>query len=125
MTISKMSSDHFKRFNKYTKEFFKELSAMFPDDTSLKLAFQSFKLLKSISKRSPAEYFKDAILSKYGDDIINKNPFFILDTFNCDISFPIILEKIKTIWVVLDKKDQQFVWEHLQVLQVLNNKCFQ
>jgi hypothetical protein len=118
-----METDNIKRFNKYAKEFFKELNKMFPDDAVTKIALQSFNILKSMNKKMPCEYFFDNVVKLYEQDILDKIPFFVSDTFDIPITFPIILTKLKEVWQVLDAKSKIALWDHITVLLVLCKKC--
>jgi hypothetical protein len=114
--------DPYKKFNKYTKQLYKELLKLFPKDPILSLAQASFVLMKNMNKQSPAEYFKKAIALPYSDDIITKRTFFMDDAFNIPICDG-FNKKLRDTWNVLDEANRTALWDHIHVLVVLSKRC--
>ena len=116
--------DHYKRFNKYTKQLYKELLKLFPKDPILTLASTSFIIMKQLNKQSPAEFFHKSITTPYAEDIMNKQTFFLEESFNIPICDG-FNKKVKDTWAVLDEANRTALWDHMHVLLVLCKKCMQ
>lgn len=108
--------DNVKRFNKCSKQLYKDLLNIYPDETILVLAQTAFKIFKNLDKSGPCKYYYTEFISKYKTEIINRDASFFLDG---SLQFPYFAsgsQRLKDLWKTLNESDQQAIWDHLNVL---------
>lgn len=114
--------DPYKNFNKATKTFMKELISTYPDMTELKTLLVFFKMLKSVSKKSPQKLFVQLLSDHYDDLLAKRWDYFLSDQFTYE---PVkdVLERLKVVFRAMDDANRDIIWQHMVVLIGLSNRC--
>ena len=74
-------------FNNHFKEMVNDVSTIYPNDLLLKMLNKSLNLLFMVSKKKIIIFFKDYIISKYYDEIMNGDlSFFINKNYDNELS---------------------------------------
>ena len=112
----------YKRFNKCTKKFFKELSVLAPGNMTLKLALAGFSLFKGLGKKLPGNYFYDIVVTPHEADAANRIGFFLVQDFGT-AGFRSLGEKIYQVWTILPDEGREIIWKYLDELIILSKEC--
>lgn len=114
--------DTYKTFNKSLKFFMRELINLRPDLKELKLMFSLYKVMKTLSKKSPQKYFH-SLVNPHSKELLDRNfEYFLSDDFN-DPEIENMLPIIKQEFINLDDINKDMVWKHLVVLYKLSLDC--
>lgn len=74
-------------FNNHFKEMVNDVSTIYPNDLLLKMLHKSLNVLFMVSKKNLINFFKDYIISKYYDEIMNGDlSFFINKNYDNELS---------------------------------------
>lgn len=111
--------DSYKKFNKCTKQMYKDLLVIFPNESIFTVAETAFIILKQINKESPAVYFYENAVIPYGEHIINKDASFIYDEKTTLAYFQICKDRLIKFWEALSDENKNIIWDYLNVLIVM------
>ncbi len=120
----------FQIFNNKMNEFIKDLINVFPDDKDFKLFKNSFDIVKITNEEQPCKIFYNAT-KKFNKQILEKDEKFFLDKdytdiIDNDIDIDItttLINKLKGYWEKLLDNDKKIVWDYLNILIKLSDKC--
>lgn len=122
--------DKHKVFNHAVKSLIKELITTFPSKKEYKLFLLIYKMTKAISKKTPQKYFKECVLSKYRNELINEDDsFFSHEIFQNDdfpISIQVFLKELTNIndmWSSIDGNNKKVIWQHIKVIISASDRC--
>lgn len=115
----------YKNFNKALKFFIRELIALYPNMPELKLMFSFFKVMKTVSKKSPQKHFHD-LISPHHTDLLNKK----LDVFmNEDIVDDPVIKKmlipLREEYIIMSQENKDMIYNHVILLYKLSLICEQ
>ena len=111
----------FKEFNKAVKNLFSDLCNYFPNVTELKVMSTSHRLLKKINKKFPEKYCRESLFNKYSYVIKSRNADALYNVN--DDENPDVCALFKQLWPLLDEGSANCVWDHLNVLLALSDRC--
>lgn len=77
----------------------------------------------SVDPAQPRKMFHDHVASKYGNQIKNKDEEFFLNESYDDTADINIIGMLKGDWKALSPNNKSAIWQHLQVLLVLDGRC--
>lgn len=124
------SVNKYKIFNLALKKLIKELIVTFPDNKEFKIFLVIYKLLKTINKETPHKYFKEFILSKYRDYLLNEDDSFlhqeIVNPDKVPISVLLVLNELQEFnnnWEKIDQENKKIIWSHVRMLIELSDLC--
>lgn len=129
MTVSSspqvLTQEVFREFNRYCKKFLKELQVTFPNLTVLKFMYGSFYILKKLNKKTPHKIFNNLVVTPYEKQLrARDSDFFLRPEF--DIQFwTSWITDLKATFAECDEQDRKAIWDHLNVLMVLNKRCLE
>jgi hypothetical protein len=122
----------YKRFNSTIKEFIRELISIFPDQKIFRTFLLIYKIVKSISKKTPQKMCKQYIIANNRNDILNENDTFITRLNFEDESMPLAVKLVLKdtigfyeIWKTIDEENKKIIWIHMKVIIALSDKCDQ
>lgn len=126
--MSKMDKEteisQYKDFNRATKLFIRELIANFPHIKEFKKMHLLYKIMKTVSKKSPSKYFYNMVVKDYADDLMNKNfDVFLSDEFDDPTVEAGIFATLKNEFRNLDDANRDAIWMHLVLLVTLCKKA--
>ena len=80
----------------------------------------------SLDERNPQRVFDIHVAKQYEEHIMKRDEHFLLeaDYTHIDIDFDII-DIVKSAWKNISAQDKDAIWQHLQVLLLLNRKCME
>lgn len=108
-------------FNKYSKDLFKFVIKLEPDNVKIKTIYQSCKLLQSINKKFLHNLYDTIIFIPYEKYILEKNEIYFLDPNFFIIGFE--TNFIKDSWINLSPDNKDIIWNKLIKLASLNTIC--
>lgn len=127
--------DAYTLFNRKLEEFAKELVTAFPFINDFKLLKNAVRMASLMDEKVPQRVFQEYVALPYDAFILKKDEqFFLEETYdaamrnakettpNVDLN---IVEKLKLVWKSLDASSKDALWQHMQVLSVLNKRCMQ
>ena len=77
-----------------------------------------------IDKKSPHKMFDNTVAKLYRDKIISKNEDFFLDEqYNTAYNDINLINKLKTVWKTIDNSNKEIIWQYMNVLLILNDRC--
>jgi hypothetical protein len=114
--------DIYKEFNHNLKFFMRELMKVFPQVSEIKLMFALYKLMKTVNKKSPQQYFH-SLVDVHSKELLLKDINYFLSKDFDDPQVTKILEPLKREYVLLDVENQDMIWKHLVVLYHMSIKC--
>jgi len=82
----------------------------------------------SMDPKKPQQMFDTYVAARYGDHIMNKDEQFLLNASFDDVQEGMnaqldIVGMLKGDWQALSPANKSAIWQHLQVLMVLNSRC--
>lgn len=117
--------ESYKNFNKSLKFFMRELMSMYPNMPELKLMFSFYKIMKTVSKKSPQKYFYEMI-SPHHNELINKNlGFFMSDDIVEDPVVKKMLGPLREEYLRMSQDNKDMIYNHIVVLYKLSLICEQ
>jgi len=118
-----MDKNVYKEFNKYSKNFIRELIKNFDHISEFKIMFGLYKILKTFNKKLPYKYFNLYIAIDFKSHIVTRDEsFFMSDGFK-PRAYTEFVDIIKREWVLLDNANKNALWDHLNLLIYLSDKC--
>lgn len=117
--------DCYKNFNKSLKFFMRELMSLYPNMGELKLLFSFYKVMKTVSKKSPQKYFHEVIYPHHAK-LLNKNIEFLMneDLFE-DPSIKKMVMPLKEEYLRMTQQNKDMIYNHIIVLYKLSLICEQ
>ena len=112
-------------FNLKTDEFLSDIECALCDLPDFHMFKQSLKLLSSVDEKGTQRAFHTYMYVPYKDYIKTKNEIFFLtcnDGITNQSEFALI-RILREKWLTLSTSDKEAIWEHLNVLVVLNERC--
>jgi hypothetical protein len=119
-------------FNNKLEEFLKDLINTFPEDNDFKLFKNSFSLLKQLNPKQPQQIFHK-YAPEYKQHILDRDDQFFLDKSYDEIQeakqylksdvIADVVNKLKGYWLQLDTSNREIVWQYLNLLIILDDKC--
>jgi hypothetical protein len=91
----------------------------------LDIALPAIMMAASIDPTQPRMMFHDHVVSKYGDHIRRRDEEFFLNESYEDAPVPgdlNIVNMLKGDWCALSPNNKSAIWQHLQVLLVLDDR---
>lgn len=82
-------------------------------------------MASSFDPQKPQQLFNEHVGSKYDKQIAQKDEQFFLTERYQDMGEMNLVELLKRLWKTLSPQNKHAIWQHLQVLVVLNKKCLQ
>lgn len=117
-------SENIEMLNRKMCEFIDDLTYSFPEFNDFKLFKNMLEMAIYIDKRSPHKMFDDTIAKLYRDKIISKNEDFFLDEqYNASYNDINLINKLKAVWKTIDNGNKETIWQYLNVLLILNDRC--
>ena len=113
----------FKNFNKHFKNFVRELGKTYPDVTEYKWMIAGYKIFKTISKKLPYKIFQKNFNESIREAAFKKDEGFFLDPAFTIGEYDNVAQMIKREWPRMDAHTREMVWQHLQCIIVLGDKC--
>jgi|TARA_B100001971_G_scaffold13522_1_gene10731 hypothetical protein len=117
----KMKEKFIEVFNLKLMEFFKKIISMFPNNKDFKSMRAQLRLLITNSPNSPSEYFYKHVNLKYSNYILKKDDTFFIDLDLSGTPFA-SLNYLKNVWVSIDDKTKNAIWEYVILLTKLSQK---
>lgn len=120
-------STNLSKFNDQILNFLNELSALFPEDKTLKNVYHTVEFMKKTNPREIITQFK-AHMYPYKQQILNRDEsFFISNTFSDSVvqsSSIYEMIRIKSIWTSnrLTENDKNCIWNYFKVFIYLIDK---
>lgn len=116
----------YKEFNKYAKDFLRELDRVYVNEWCFKFMLQCYKLIKSMKKSLPHKYFQQMVNIPHGPHLRNRDDSSIFDeAYKPPALYANLVQRLKELWRNLDETTKATIWNHLHVLLVLNDKCIE
>ena len=114
----------YKQFNQQLKTFFRECDKSFEDLLCFKVMLGAYKLLKSMNKTLPQKYWQQYVMIEHRKSIQERsdNSFFSPD-FVPPPLYNNIVETLKNKWITLDNQTKSTIFDHMQVLAALSDRC--
>ena len=117
-------SEYIDMFNRKLCEFIDDLTCSFPELNDFKLFKNMLELAIYIDKKSPHKMFDNTVAKLYRDKIISKNEDFFLDEqYNTAYNDINLINKLKTVWKTIDNSNKEIIWQYMNVLLILNDRC--
>lgn len=118
---------NYTEFNKAFKGFIKDLSRSYPDVPEFKMMLGGYKVVKTLNKKYVSQLFKSTI-NPYVKNIMERDAsFFINPGFTLSDEYSIVYKAMVPVfvnlWTKSDEVNREAVWNHLQYLILLSNKC--
>lgn len=114
--------DHYKDFNSSLKFFMRELIKLFPNMIELKLMLGLYKMMKSVNKKAPQQYFHE-LVDAHSKELLSKDFAYFLSKDFDDPTVTKILVPMKQEFIVLDDANKDMIWKHMIVLYHKSMKC--
>jgi hypothetical protein len=120
---------YYEIFNSKCNEFIDDLVLSFPE---FRDQFSSIKtglsFISTLDIKTPCTIYKNHVLSKYGDAIINKNEdiflkenkFYEYENQNDEKYWGSFIGSIKEIWTTLDKTNKDIIWDYFKLLNTIS-----
>lgn len=126
-STSSSSDDVYKRFNKNTKMFLKELMRSFPHIKEFHFVYAAYKLVKTFGKKIVQRYSNESFGEPFAEHIRTCNEaFFMSEAFQLPPEYRFYSEYIPSfqkLWASLDTSNKDAIWQHLNALLILNQDC--
>lgn len=112
-------------FNKALKFFMRELISMYPTMPELKLMFSLYKVMKTVSKKTPQKYFHEAI-APHHSELLNKNLEFLMkeELFD-DPAVKKMIGPLRDEYEKMSKENKDMIYNHIVFLYKLSLICEQ
>jgi len=94
----------------------------FPHIIELKLMFGLYKMMKTVNKKAPQQYFHTLVDAHIKELLTKDFTYFLSDDFN-DPQVAHILTKFKSEFRKADDETKDMIWRHLVVLYHNSTKC--
>jgi hypothetical protein len=115
--------DEYKRFNTALKEFITCTIEAFPHIKELSMLETAYKFFKAVGKKNPCKVFQ-SITSSCQHAIMSKDIEYFMEN---SVEYPDIMNGLSSVitreWQTLKPEEKDAVFQHLQVLVILSNKC--
>lgn len=119
-----MMSSPYTNFNASLKAFLRELDRTFPNNMTFKALIAGYKILKTMGKKLPQQYFYDLFCKQHSDCIRRRDDSSIFDpSYTPPLLYAGIINDLKNTWVSLDPVTKNTIWDHIIVLIALNDVC--
>lgn len=116
----------YKAFNHQLKTFFRECDKTFPELVCFKIMLGAYKLLKSMNKKLPQKYWQNLVMLKHGDSIRSRSDASFFDpNFAPPAIYSSMVDSMKNTWILLDAQTKNTIFDHMQVLVAINDKCIE
>ena len=116
-------------FNNVVIEFIEDCILVFPEENDFKVYKRMISLLVKVNPKKIISVFSE-YSDLYKDQIMNKDENFFLDNdynivkkYNDQEIFNVI-NKIKQLWIHLNKQNKDKIWGYLHLLVNIKNKYF-
>lgn len=123
--MAEAAGDAYKDFNRAVKGFLRDLMARFPGVPEFKLAFVSYKLLKTLGRKRPVGIFDRLIVGDEGAARVmaKDEAYFARPDIDADDVLAGLRAAAAREWSGLEPESKDAVWRHLQVMTVLARKA--
>lgn len=127
-----MSTDklmYYELFNTKVHEFLKDLVNTFPNVQEFKKFKSGVILMENMDVKRPQMMFKEFVLSKYRDAIMNKDKDFLLSEKSYELTstrkdyWEDFIKMLRDLWHSLDEPNREVIWKYFHVFVVLSDKC--
>lgn len=121
--------DFYNIFNEKMLEFAKELCDVFPNVGEFKRFRSGVLMLQNLEPKTLENIFRTYVVSKYKDQLLNKDESFFLEHNEYDIQsqrtdyWLSLIDQIKDMWKTLDSENREVIWKYFHVMIVLSDKC--
>ena len=114
--------DQFELFNSKLREFISDMRPLIGTLPEYKLAMGA---VQTVEPRKNQQMFDTFVAMPYEEHIVNKNAeFFMKDAALGGEGNGPLVALLRSLWTTkLSDADKDAVWQHLQVLVVLNRRC--
>ncbi len=127
MSASLIGPSPHKLMNLKITEFLNDLDLILGNLPDYVLFKQSVKLMSSFDESAVQRAFHRYIFIPCGDHIINENERFFMDSCKNKYDDVVIdfdlMRILKSKWIELSDCNKRAIWDHLQLLVVLNKRC--
>ena len=118
------TKDPYKEFNRAVKTFLREIMARLPHVPEIKVAFATYKLLKTVNRKTPRGMFERLIGPGGHQHIFDRDvAYFMRPDIDCDSALSGLREAAKREWGGLEPESQEAAWQHMHVMAVLSQRC--
>ncbi len=121
--------DFFNLFNEKMLEFARDLCNVFPNVAEFTRFRSGVLMLQNLEPKTLENIFRTYVLSKYKDQILEKDESFFLEHTEFDIYsqrsdyWLSLIDQIKEMWKTLDQDNKEIIWKYFHVLIVISDKC--
>lgn len=107
-------------------EFLDDLDEILGDIRDYIVFKQSIKLMSSLNEDTVQRSFDEYVCTPYKEYIVRKDEMFFIqsaDSFESSASEFDLVRIIKSKWMSLSENNKQAIWNHLNLLIILNERC--
>ena len=121
--------DFFNLFNEKMLEFARDLCNVFPNVGEFTRFRSGVLMLQNLEPKTLENIFRTYVLSKYKDQILEKDESFFLEHTEFDIYsqrsdyWLSLIDQIKEMWKTLNDDNKEIIWKYFHVLIVISDKC--
>jgi hypothetical protein len=116
-------SNPYKDLNKHIKDFFRELDKTY-DVWCFKMMLAGYKILKTMKKSLPHKYFQEYVYIPHAEGIKKRDDAYML-SYEPPKLYASLVKTLREMWIQQDQATKNTIWDHLNVLLVLNEKCIE
>jgi hypothetical protein len=122
-SASALAVSPFALFNRKLLDFITDLKPIIGHVSEYSMVCTSVKLMAQLDERKNHAFFDAYVASPYEVKIATRDDAFFLEEDFDSVDDIGLVQLLKRTWSSLGEDDKNAVWDHLQVLLVLNRRC--
>jgi len=118
-----MEKNTFDVFNQCTKQLYKDLLEMYPNEGVLEAAQLAFNVYKALDEKGPCSYFYSSFVLPFMNHIKERNIDFFMKGEMTLPYFEKASNRIRMLWQNGSDADRNAIWDHINILVYLSEKA--
>ena len=114
---------NFTTFNNKLIDFADDLSGVIGHLPEYGLLTSSVRFMAQFNVRQNQQFYDQYVGRPFGASILARDEKFFLEEASFEADQGNLVALIKSVWRSLSKADQDSIWQHMQVLVVLSERC--